>query len=296
MIGRLHMNGRRAGALVLAAGLLAAGCSVALSAIQRASALEATTLLPSQLQALEQKMERLQVNSERFSRVTRGFVLGSQNHVWRLGEPDRLVRIPVHTSELGEASVSPAEGVVFTAGKRNPRLIAIGSTLYEYAEPGKRSHNHRPWVRSRSRESPATRMLPFMGGGSLEVDAGGTGSFGHLINLLTTRVGPVSVDGPVSVQGKQTTEFTATVEPRLLIKHITVEDVAGFKKEWPIETLQIFLTETGLPIRVVEAIRSQYLNTTTTTEIPAVNIPVNVKPPPARNTIAPALVRPSRSK
>jgi hypothetical protein len=130
------------------------------------------------------------------------------------------------------------------------------------------------------------QILPFHGGASFEVDAGGTGGFAGLINLLTTARGRVSVDGPAAVGGQQTTEFTATVEPRLLIKGITVEDVARFRTHPLNDTLQIFLTESGLPIRVVTVVRSQDLNAMTTMEIIAVNVPVTVEPPPARETIA----------
>ncbi|HYM55490.1 MAG TPA: hypothetical protein VES97_09015, partial [Solirubrobacteraceae bacterium] len=105
-------------------------------------------------------MEQLQFNSERFSEVTRGFVLGSPNNVSG-GKPEHLVRTSLNATELGEASVSPAEGEVFVGAGHRPVLIAIGSTLYQYEPRGKRSHRHRPWVRSRNpRESPATQILP----------------------------------------------------------------------------------------------------------------------------------------
>ena len=128
------------------------------------------------------------------------------------------------------------------------------------------------------------------------MNAGGTGSFAGLINLLTTAVGPVSVDGSSSVRGQQTTEFTAAVEPRVLIKGITKEDLANFKKDSPIERLQIFLTASGLPIRVIAVIRSQHIKATTTMEILAVNVPVTVRTPPARETISASRVRKRESR
>jgi hypothetical protein len=246
---------------------------------------------PPQLQALEQDMEQLQINSERFSDVSRGFVLGSPHSV-SSGKPEHLIRTSVNGSALGEVSVSPAEGQLFINGKRRPSLIAIGSTTYHYRGAGKHGHARRPWVRSQSpHESPAAQLLSMHGGGPLEVDAGGTGPFAGLINLLGTAVGPVSVDGPVSVRGQPTTEFTASVEPRLLIKGITVQDVAGFNSDAPIEILHIFLTESGLPIRVVGLLQTQDLKTTTTVEILAVNVSVRIKRPPKRETISAARLR-----
>jgi hypothetical protein len=238
--------------------------------------------LPPELVALEQKMAQLQLNSERFSLVSRGSINVTNE---TNGKPERPGKyVSLNGTELGEASVSPAEGEIFEDGRHTPTKITIGSTVYEYERPTKGSHRHRPWVRSRdSGESPAMQILPFRGGGPVEVDAGGTGSFALLINLLATAVGPVTADGPAVVRGQQTAEFTATVEPLKLLKGFTNEDLGpGFK---PLtETLHIFLTESGLPIRVLKRIRSRDIKSDETTEIVAINVPVVVKPPPARET------------
>ncbi len=277
--------------LMTAFAIIAVVALAAASVFSTASALSPTASQSPQWQTLERKMSQLQFNSERFSLVSRGFVLGSPNHV-DSGEPGHLIRTRYDIAELGEASVSPAEGEVFLGSKRRPARIAIGATLYEHEVLGRGSHRHGRWVRSRSsRESPAARILPFIGGGSSEVDAGGRGSFAGLINLMTTAEGPVSVVGPALVDGQPTTELTATVEPRFLIKHLTVEDVARFKNEPPIEQLDIFVTDAGLPIRVVAKTRTARLSDTTTIEILAVNAAVVVKPPPAGETIARATLR-----
>jgi hypothetical protein len=262
---------------VRAVVLLAIGLGSSL--VTSAAALAPNALVPPQLQTLEQKMAQIQINSERFSEVSRG-VISSTNEV--NGKPVGRTRYySADSSELGEASVSPAEGETFTAKAHTPELIVIGSKEYR-RQRGKR----RRWIRSRSYgESPAAEILPFHGGGELEVDAGGTGSFAGLLNLLTSAVGPVSSGGPVTVRGQATTEFTASVEPRLLIKGVTVEDVTGFEADEPIETLHMYLTESGLPIRVVSAIRSQDLNVTTTEEVLGLDVPVVVKAPPARDTM-----------
>jgi hypothetical protein len=281
MVGRLAA--RRRGRAHVLAWVLAVSVRAGLFAIPVASALAPTALLPPQLQALEQKMEQLQINSERFSTISQGrLTLTDEANGRPVG---RSRHVSLNSSELGEASLSPAEGEVFVGSKRRPARIAIGSTVYQYEAPGKRSRNRRPWVRSKSpHESPATQILPFIGGDRLEVEAGGKGSFARLINLLTTVVGTVSVDGRVLVRGQQTTEFTVRVEPRFLIKRLTVEDVARFKAEAPIQQLQIFVTETGLPIRVVTRTQTHSISETATTEILAVNVPVTVKPPPTSET------------
>ena len=285
----LQMRTLRASTLGLAV-LLAAAAGAGLISTSGAGALAPTALLPPQLQALELKMEQLHLNTERFSGVTRGRITVT-NEV--NGKPvGRSRYISLDGTELGEASLAPAVGETFLDGRRRPSLIAIGPTLYKYEVPRRGARRHPPWVRSTNpTASPAAYILPFLGGGPLEVHAGGTGSFAELINLLTTRVGPVTSGGGALVQGQQTTEFTAAVEPRLLIKGITKEDLANFEKEAPIESLQLFLTESGLPLRVVTTIHTKDLESVNTTEILAVNVPVTVKPPPARETIGQAQLR-----
>jgi hypothetical protein len=281
MIDFVRMRRLTTTGMALALAVLLDVCLAAALFCSTASAGAPIALLPPQLQALEGKMARLGLNSERFSVVSRGFFLGSPSHVGS-GETEHLIRTSFDTTELGEASLSPAEGEVFLGARHRPARIAIGATLYEYTG-AKQSHRRRKWVRVRDPgPAPVAQMLPFHGGDPLEVDAGGAGPFAALINLMTTATGPVGAYGPVLVRGQPTTEFTATVEPRWLIEHLTVEDVARFKSEEPIQKLQIFVTEAGLPIRVVARTRTPYLSDTSTTEILAVNIPVAVVPPPAR--------------
>jgi hypothetical protein len=288
------MRTLRMSALGLAA-LLATTAGASSISTSGAAALAPTGLLPPQLQALELKMEQLQLNSERFSRVTQGRITVT-NEV--NGKPvGRSEHILLDGTELGEASLSPAAGEAFLDGKHRPSLIAIGPSLYKYEASRKGARRHPPWVRSSNpTASPAAYILPFQGGSPLEVHAGGTGSFAGLINLLTTSVGPVTLGGAAVVQGQPTTEFTAAVEPRLLIKGLTREEFANFEKEAPIESLQLFLTESGLPVRVVSTIRTKGLESVNTTEILALNVPVTVKRPPTRETIARTRLRDRRVK
>jgi hypothetical protein len=242
-------------------------------------ALAPTARLPLQLQGLEQKMQGLRFNSERFSSVSSGQITVVDETNGRPSGPAKHVSLDSDT--IGEASVAPAEGAIFEVHPRRPELIAIGSSVYER----RRSREHRPWVRSSAHgESPAASILPFQGGGEAEMSLGGTGSYAGLFNLLGTATPPVIANGTAMVDGQATSEFTATVEPRALIKGLTVEDVHQFEKEPPIETLHLFLTESGLPVRVVSKIHLHDLDESSTIEILSVNQPVSVKPPPARLT------------
>jgi len=270
----------------VSAGLLAAGVAAASWSAAGASALAATALSPPQLQVLEQKMEKLRVNSERFSEAARGYAIGSPDHV-SSGQPESLISASFNGRTLGEASLSPAEGERFIGSRSRPSEIVIGSAVYRY-EPGARSHARRPWVLYHAARGQAVdALLPFHGGQG-ELSAGGTGPFAGLLNLLDIAPGPVTFDGPASVRGEPVSELTAAVEPRLLLKGITKEDAAGIEKAAPIETLHLFLTASGLPIRVVSIVHSPYLQSTTTIEIMALNVHLHVTPPPAALTVSSA--------
>ncbi|HEX4437823.1 MAG TPA: hypothetical protein VH061_13615 [Solirubrobacteraceae bacterium] len=267
-----------------AVGLLALAILVlTIGGPEVSQALAPTTRLPLQLQALEQKMQGLQINSERLSEITRGriTVVDETN-----GRPSGPVKhVSLNSDTIGEASVIPAEGAIFKLHPRRAVLIAIGSSVFARD----RSLKRRPWVRSPSHgESPAGLILPFQGGGSAELSLGGTGSYAGLFNLLGTATQPVVADGTVMVGDQATSEFTATVEPRELIKGLTTEDVANFEKQPPIEKLHLFLTESGLPVRVVSRISLRHFNESETIEILSINQPVSIKPPSGRVTRQPS--------
>jgi hypothetical protein len=236
----------------------------------------APAVLPPTLVALEQKMGELRVNSERFSQTTRG--------------TDTL------TTQLGEVSVSPAEGELFSGEKSKPMLIWIGSTLYLYQGGGSRSHPHRPWLRVEGGDLGAGLSYPFHGGGPLETGLGGTGSYAGLVNLLGTAVGPVTTAGPISVRGQQTSEFTLTVEPLKLLKGLSARELKALARHSFAERLDLFMTEAGLPIKIVLTTASGKQTLSETTEVLAVNVPVTIKPPPADKTISEAQLKHLRHK
>ncbi len=244
--------------------------------------------VPPQLQALEQKMEQLQVNSERFSAHLQGAGTVTSVGLGSRGKRVRRTRhVSLNVSQIGVGSITPPEQEVFEHNR--PRQIAIGSTLYLFRGRGARHHERRSWIRMSSPGAiTAVSTFPFHGGSPFEVDAGGSGSYAGLINLLATSVGVVSVDGPTSVRGQQVTQFTATVEPLRLTKGLSSKELAAILQVHPFaEKLTLDVTESGLPIRVrTIGMFGGGFTTTETTEILAINVPVNIKPPPARNTAA----------
>jgi hypothetical protein len=241
--------------------------------------------LPPALQALEAKMAQLNITSERFLRLERGNTVtvintGSSSN-GRVHT--RVKHASVNTEELGEISLSPAVGELFGgADLTEPQAIAAGSTLYTRVPKRARLDCGRPWVRLQG--GAAGLPLPFHGS-SREVNMGGIGPYAGLINLLATATGPVSTVGPAVVEGQATTEFTANVDPLLLIEGVTPKEHVAIERHVLSVTLGVFIAESGLPLRVVTQIGVGSSRLTQTVEILAVDIPVSVKPPPARQTI-----------
>jgi hypothetical protein len=229
-------------------------------------------------------MERQSVNSERYSQASR--VLAGAD-----GKRQSLV-----ISQVGEVSLSPAAGESFIGRDTNePSRLVIGSASFSYSPRIARCDGGRPWVQNGT--PPFVASFPYHGL-SGEATSSGSGAYAGLINLLGTARSGITVVGPATVDGRQTTEFTALVDPAMLLKGvpermlrsltINNEDLLILQTHLSSlpTNLQVFITPSGLPVRVVTSARSgPYYALTETTEILAVNIPIKLRRPPARRTI-----------
>jgi hypothetical protein len=236
--------------------------------------------IPAAAQPLVAKVEQQTVNSERYSQTTQA---GGTFTVKLHGKRRKVTR-HVSTVTFGEASLAPLLAKTFKKGSSG-RLsaIGIGSTLYSYSPSIGRQDGGRPWVRVNG--VSAAGLFPYHGGLSkrLEVSAGGTGSYAELIDLLATATGNVSIVGSVSVDGQQTTELAAAVKPLALLKGASQKEIQELTEE-----LKVFVTESGLPLRVTKSVHLGPLAVSETTDVLAVNIPVVVKAPPKKKTIGEA--------
>jgi hypothetical protein len=222
-------------------------------------------------------MGQLHVNSERFSQVSHGYLTVANEVNGRV--VGRVKRISLNVQLVGEASITPQQSETFIGPRHTPRQIVIGSTVYS-REGGKR----RPWVRRHDPELARTvDGYPFHGDAQ-ERQLGGAGSYADLLNLLATAVGQIGTGVPTVIKGQQTEVFSATVEPVRLVGGLTEEDESNLRRHPVLEQLEVFLTEAGLPLKVVQSIDSADIHETTTTEILAVNTPIDIKAPPARET------------
>lgn len=259
------------------------------------SATPVSSPVPPELQALELKMEELQISSERYTRKT-GISLTLSEESSSSNCPQSLACHPTKPTkrvshrrthfvieQAGEVNVpQKAAKTSIVHGKYGLRLIVIGLTTYYYL-PGTVTPHGRPWVRSKGHEADElfANMFPFHGGLTGEARHGGTGPYAGLIDLLGSAVGGVRIVGPATVDGQASTEFAAVVVP-------SGPFTDGGSRT---DALEVFITEAGLPLRVVQTSTDPSGDVTSnTTDILAVNVPVEVSPPPARLTISQARV------
>jgi hypothetical protein len=283
------MRARPAGALAVVLSLLTlvpvgGAADVPDSALHPPRLAEATNS-PVPQQVLEQKMQQLHINRERYTQISRGAVTIVNETNGRPVGRRRSVSLDARIS--GEVSMSPPRAEQINVGTGKPIQIEIGSTTYAYSTAIARKHPHRAWVRSKSEIGPS---FPYSAS-PYETSLGGEGSYSQLFNLLATAVGSIGVLGPVVVDGQSATEFTADVEPFRLIQGLTVEDVQSLEKHPVSTTVQIFLSEAGIPVRVVISQSAQHIHSVETTDVTAVEVPISVAPPPARETISVAQAR-----
>jgi len=252
---------------------------------------------PPDLAALEQQMAALQANSERFSFQTE---LGFGNGLLGEGIPLSLV-----VAGDGEASDTPPQAA-FSAGlfgMRTESVRVIGETTYRYRRDAARIDGGRPWVRSSRSASEASGLDP---GGLLENDQNGKqGTFSKLIEDLNGALA-IEESGPVTVDDQRVIEFDATLDPTPFLaklesrskqpKHplsslLQIPSVGGHHSKPapppapPALKLELFLAPNGLPVRARITFTADGTTIAVRVDTLAINVPVHVTAPPARQTI-----------
>jgi hypothetical protein len=227
-------------------------------------------------------------------RTLRGLHVRSERYTIENVVTDKSARsVRVYRSgAIGEAGVSPVRAQVRTSS--GEREIRINSSDY-LSSPGLAScDGGRAWMRRERGVRAAS--FPYHSppaGRSL----GGSGPYAGLIDLLETAQGRLERVGAASVDGRPTIELEATVDPAVLIHGISPSKLTEVTNENVVISqlglrsvptrLDIFLSAAGLPLRVVTRARLQ-LSYTETVEVRAVNVPVDVSPPPPSQTIGEA--------
>jgi hypothetical protein len=211
----------------------------------------------------------------------------------------------------GEASDSPPQATVAGSllGLPEEQTRVVGNTVYRYRRQAAEIDGGRPWVRSQRRAKEETHGLD--PGGLLESDeAGKQGTFSKLIEELN---GALSVEesGPVTVDDQRVIEFDATLDPAPFLAQLKAQPKEPqHPLSLPLETspvsgpktpakpapppsleLEVFIAPNGLPVRVRVTLSAEGATIAVRLDTLAINIPVHVEPPPARQTIGEAQLK-----
>ena len=218
---------------------------------------------------------------------------------------------------IGEVALSPDRGDTFEPGSPAiPRELVAGLTRYSYSSALGGCDGGRPWVlkgprsgaiqvvgghaqieSSRHPARPARAALPFQAFPG-ERSRGGSGPYAGLINLLETATAPVRSVGVVTVDRQRATEFTARVDPAALLTGVSEHDLPALQSDnedtlilqlhlYTLPTqLHLFLTASGLPIRVITSARfSRTYLSSEQVDVLSVNSPVSIAAPTADQVI-----------
>jgi hypothetical protein len=254
-----------------------------------------TATAPTELIALEQKMEGLQVQTETILLAEEvggskglGALFGAKK-----GHPATLF------AAHGTTQLSPVRGrftlygPVSSSGKT--KAVAVGENFYTYDPEIGRYDGARPWVREREKSTESSL------GVNLEAPlgtnpAGATGPFARLIDDVRAAES-IEALGPQTVDHQSVTEFAATVPVARLgiysakkLGEIVREGVTTIR-------LDLYISATGLPVstRIILNIKGTEL--IIRSDILAINTPVAaVRPPPADKTISEARYRKIESR
>lgn len=303
---------------VIASAALAAAV-VAPAGKSAAVATPATATLPPALVTLEQKMQQLQVSSDRFSmkvelggsgltgkgglfgELTEGS--GGKGHREAAGGK-ALVRsarttpkmIPLFTG-VGEQSLPNEPGATEVAvlkaklfGVVPMEIRVVGGDGYVH-EPGvARIDGGRPWLIMSLAEVSEQE-------GSFAAPTGpGNGATGGLSGRLTKDLETaeeVTEVGTATVDGKQTTEFAAKLNLRKVFEGLVVHKPKAVRKAFAKGhgSIDVFFGPEGMPLRTRFVASFHGFSETVEVTILAVNVPVEVSAPPASETISEAQLK-----
>jgi hypothetical protein len=261
------------------------------------SVAHAAVAVPPDLAALEQQMGGLQASSSRFS-FQEELAFGNG----LLGQGIPLVLL---VAGDGEASDSPPQATVSGGllGLATEQVRVIGETTYRRQQEAASVDGGRPWVRSARKAGEAKGLDP---GGLLENDQSGRqGTFSKLVEQLNGALA-IEESGPATVDGQRTIEFDATLDPAPFVAQLQshskqpahplsslfqIPSVGGPSSKPqppappPSLKLELFLAPSGLPVRARITFAAEGATIAVRVDTLAINIPVHVLAPPARQTI-----------
>jgi hypothetical protein len=251
-------------------------------------------VVPPDLVALSQKMQTLQIHSERFA--LRLSLAVSHAHLPRRVEAG-LQKFEFHISgEVGDAP--PAATLTLSLPGHAAGARLANGIAYGYDPALARLDHGRPWL-----ELGRGGLDRILGPGG-EKFASGIG-VSSLKRLLTALAGARSITelGPSTVDNQAVTGFAATVASSALEEPappvngkpqgpFTPLGVGSSAAEPPgTASLELFIAPSGLPVQTRIRQREEGVTATASYDIYAVNFPLSVQPPPKAQTISERALR-----
>jgi hypothetical protein len=322
--------------------LVAALVACAVLVVPMGAVGQTSAVVPPSLQALEQKMAQIRFNTARISARFGLGELGPGGGGAELGAGASGAKGGLLTSTVGVFRLSPPEATATTKieflglkpGERAPAGSAasmervIGNTIYTYTPSLDRHDGGRPWLRSKqpspelNGESAGLPALSDALAPMLSAGGGRNASAAPFAKLIEDVNGALSVQevGPMTVDGQQVTEFTASLSFAKLLSRKQLEaftkslsslgellSPTGSPKqreevkkhneettkklsEATVE-LELFIAPSGLPVRMISVFGGRSAGIGGEEDILALEVPVHVHAPPARETIGQAQLR-----
>ena len=279
-------------AAIVLGGITAGASDAAAAPVNAPLAAAPAPAPPPDLQRLEQAMLQLDPTSERFTATISVSATGAPGGPF--GSFSRVLARAASTlaviTVVGEAAFSPpmANISVDVLGlKVNERLI--GTTLYIEEPFISRLDGGRPWVVKTNQHLEEATGTEGVG-----VSPGGTSNqpFASLVKELS-KASNVRELGARTVDGLATTAFSATVDLGAYAS-TPAKRKALEKLVRPQVGIEVFIAENGLPVRTVlnlairESHPTHHAHLIAQSDIPAIDVPVVVTPPPPAKTITEA--------
>jgi hypothetical protein len=250
---------------------------------------------PANLLALEQKMGELKVTSLRFSEQTSVTVPHNER---KLGSLLKLL-LGADSGTSGEVTTSsPASDVTLSFFGHPLTLRLVGGTTYLYFRALAAKDRGRPWIKlghggfaelitvNGKHAPPSKTAGPKIGEPTLlEPPFEG-------VRKVLSGAREVRELGSGTLYGQPVTSFLAILAPEQL-EHEHLASAAQLRlpapqpttPQPPTATMEVSFAQNGLPVRTVITEHSSETVTSATLDIPAINFPLTIEPPPAAQTI-----------
>lgn len=278
--------------LALALGLAAATTSVASAAVA----------MPPELASLAQASLSLKINSIRFRASVEAQIDVSAPQAGGSSKSSTLLPFALFVDASGVASVAPRRAklrIDALGGLGEERILGNASYYHRPAGSSILGRQRNPWVLGKLAPAPAvSEPIPLLTGivsslgGAGQGSAGATGALFTNLSELLEHAQSITDVGPEYVYGQQTDEFEMQLEPSTLGGTLAA-GLEGLHTKLPgkpqaTERLALFFAPDGLPLRTNWTIDAGQLSLSTSIDVLATEVPVDVKAPPAADTITAA--------